>query len=266
MTTGLCLLAAKSASFEFAKSVSTSSSSIDLVVLATVMAATLITSLLFLFSADTCSVTSLGRHIRKSSWAIWMICPLAAQLVIVFLVFHPTTYIIIMVVIVVMELLTIRVNAFAPELSETPFVRYLSWFYFSLGPTCGIYMSAANDGLFRDAKQLAPRAMLYAIPLLAVIFIGLIRVAISGHIEYVPEEVIAPENLAAVQQPEVPVAAEQSATPQVNPAPQATPIQAPQSAQPAGTINPGVEPLMGVEETDEELDADSYDDSVAVGF
>ena len=150
MTTSL--LAAKSASFEFVtKSVSTSSSSIDLVVLATVMAATLITSLLFLFSADTCSVTSLGRHIRKSSWAIWMICPLAAQLFIIFSAFHPTTYIIIMVVIVVMELLTIRVNAFAPELSETPFVRYLSWFYFSLGPTCGIYMSAANDGLFRDA-------------------------------------------------------------------------------------------------------------------
>lgn len=61
----------------------------------------------FCYSSDPISVATTGEHLKKSTWAIWLIGPFLIQLLLIRFLFHPLTFLILFGITVVMMIVTV---------------------------------------------------------------------------------------------------------------------------------------------------------------
>lgn len=117
----------------------------------TLIVVTLICNLLFCIMTNDMSQSTIGRGLKKSSWAIWIVVPTLIQIVLVDHFFHPITYLILMVFVLVMICLTVRQPKVEQEdataqtkITETPFSRLGSWLIFAIPIEAALIFSSAT--------------------------------------------------------------------------------------------------------------------------
>ncbi|MBQ6355209.1 hypothetical protein IJJ18_02205 [Candidatus Saccharibacteria bacterium] len=155
--------------------------------LASMLGIMLASTIAFILIATPLSKRTVGRDLYPATQIAWLIGALVIQFVIVKWAFHPLSYIIFIGVICFMEWLTIRIpERRKAEEIEPPLMRFLAWFFFSLGPIVSMAIAAvAQKGAWAfEGKTI----ILYCLAPVAVLGIGLIRVAICGDVSEAEDE------------------------------------------------------------------------------
>ena len=147
----------------------------------------LVTSAGFCLVASKLSKKTVGRSLYPSTTAIWIIGSLLVQATIAAWAFHPLTYIIITGIVCIAEWIAIAVpEGRREEEIEPPSTRFLAWFIFALGPFASMIVASLQraDGWAFSGKAIP----LYGLPLVAVLVVGLLRIALCGPVTSEDEE------------------------------------------------------------------------------
>lgn len=147
----------------------------------------LVSSVSFVAVASSLSRKTVGRPLYISTIVLWIFGALLVQAVLAAWLFHPLTYIIVTGMVCIAEWIAIAVpkGREAAEI-EPPGTRFLAWLLFGLGPIASMVIAAASrtDGWAFSGKAIP----LYGLPLVAVLVIGLLRIALCGPVPTAGDE------------------------------------------------------------------------------